>query len=356
MKRIKVLVIDDSALVRKVLSEILAADEMIDVVGTANDPVAAIKLIKEKKPDVLTLDLQMPKMDGLTFLKRLMVIHPLPVIVISSLTRQGSSETIKALELGALDFVAKPRVGINRGLEELAAEIRKKVKNGASIDRQKLTRQFKKDKLRDQAEVVSSSVDNNDRINSTIELIAIGASTGGTVAVRNILQKLPSNLPGIIVVLHMPKSFTASYAKNLDKSCSLRVKEVVDGEQLKSGTVYIAPGDQHLVLEGGINDYYLKLNDDPPVNYHRPAVDKTFASVADLVAPNCIGIILTGMGSDGAKGLKRMYDRGSFTIAQDEASSIVFGMPKQAIALGGVEQVLPLDQIASRIVELSVSD
>ena len=349
IKKIKVLVIDDSALVREVLTNLLKEDQQIEVVGTAKNPIAAIEKIKQEKPDVLTLDLQMPRMDGLTFLRRLMSSYPLPVIVISSLTRQGSKETIKALELGALDFVAKPKVGINRGLKELGAEIIKKIKNAAGVSVKKINKQLRESKSDSSQEKVAKP--SKQKVDSTIELIAIGASTGGTVAVRNILTKLPDGLPGIVIVLHMPANFTKSYAENLNDKCDFKVKEAEDGEKIESGHAYIAQGGKHLLVEKGVTDYFLKLNNDPPLGHHRPAVDKTFASITDIIAPNCIGVILTGMGSDGAKSLKAMNKRGSFTIAQDEETSVVFGMPKQAINLGAVDSVLPINKIPKSIIK-----
>ncbi|MCK8823892.1 protein-glutamate methylesterase/protein-glutamine glutaminase [Fuchsiella alkaliacetigena] len=349
---IKVLVIDDSALVREVLSNILLADDRIKVIGTARNPLEAIKKIKKERPDVLTLDLQMPKMDGLTFLRRLMSTNPLPVIVISSLTREGSQETIKALELGAIDFVAKPTLGINQGLKQLSEEIITKIKNAATINLSKVTKQVKHSKLnKATGENKESKQKNKVLTQSTIEMIAIGASTGGTVALRNILQSLPADMPAIVGVLHMPKEFTNSYAQSLNSSCNLQVKEAEDGEQVLPGCVYIAPGGQHLIVEKSVTDYYLKLEQGPPVNHHRPAIDKTFTSIADIVAPNCVGVILTGMGSDGAAGLEMMHNRGAFTIAQDEKSSIVFGMPRKAIELEAASEILPLNNIAETLIK-----
>ncbi|EOC99259.1 protein-glutamate methylesterase/protein-glutamine glutaminase [Caldisalinibacter kiritimatiensis] len=346
-RKIKVLIIDDSALVREVLSKLLQDDEVIDVVATARDPIDSIEKIKKYKPDVLTLDLQMPKMDGLTFLKRVMALHPFPIIVISSLTKKGSIETIKALELGAIDFVAKPTIGINKGLKDLKEEIIRKVKYGASVDTNKLNRLYRQSKVN----INTSEIQKNVAKKSTIELIAIGASTGGTNAVRYIVKKFPKNLPPVIVVLHMPPRFTTTYAEDLNKTCVVTVKEAQDGEEILDGTVYIAPGDRHLTIQKGISGYYIKIDQGPKINHVRPSIDKTFFSIADIVSPNCIGVILTGMGNDGAKGLKKMHNRGSLTIAQDEESSIVFGMPKQAIDIGAVDKVYPLDEIAFRILE-----
>ncbi|MFW6409780.1 MAG: protein-glutamate methylesterase/protein-glutamine glutaminase [Halanaerobiales bacterium] len=348
--KIKVLIIDDSALVREVLTGLLGEDKDLDVVGTARDPMEAIDKIKKYKPDVLSLDLQMPKMDGLTFLKKLMSNHPLPVIVVSSLTREGSKETLKAIELGAVDFVAKPKVGINSGLEEMKAEIIQKLKNAANISRQEIKRQNRKNHLRQNSKD-STKAPQNMSIDTTIEVIAIGASTGGTVAVRNILEKLPADMPGIIVVLHMPAAFTTSYAESLNNSCAMNVKEAENGEEFKKGTVYIAPGDKHLTLEQGVSGYFFKLDQGPKIHHVRPAVDKTFVSIADIVAPNCIGIILTGMGEDGAEGLAKMHRRNALTIAQDKETSVVFGMPQKAIEKGVVDEVLSLNRIPEFLIE-----
>lgn len=344
-KHIKVLIIDDSALVREVLSKLLKDAEEIEVVATARDPLEAVKKIKKYQPDVLTLDLQMPRMDGLTFLKRIMALHPFPIIVISSLTKRGSIETIKALELGAVDFVAKPTLGIDEGFQGLKKEIVSKVKNAAEVNIEKLNKLYRRKKFA----IAEKEKHNKPVKKSTIEMIAIGASTGGTTAVREVLKKLPSNIPGIIVVLHMPPEVTESYAEDLNRTCSLRVKEARDSEEFTSGTAYIAPGGKHLTIHKGVSGYYFKTDEGPKINHVRPAIDKTFESIANIVAPNCIGIILTGMGKDGARGLKKMNQRGALTLAQDKDSSIVFGMPGQAINIGAVDEVYSLDEISYQI-------
>lgn len=292
-------------------------------------------------------------MDGLTFLEKLMSVSPLPVIVISSLAHRGSAATIKALELGAVDFVTKPAVGVGTGLKEMFPEIAAKVKNAASANLDVLRRQSRQKKMgRMLSPLKDPEKEQGEKalVKSTDKIIAIGASTGGTVAVKSILSLLPANIPGILVVLHMPPSFTASYAHSLNNSCRLKVKEAADGELVSTGCVYVAPGGKHLVLEKNLKGFHVKLDMGPAVNHHRPSVDKTFFSAARVASPNSMGVILTGMGDDGAKGLKEMHEKGSYTIAQDEKTSVVFGMPRQAIALGAVDRVLPLEEIAGAII------
>ncbi len=355
-KPVKVLIVDDSALVRELLAQIFSMERGIEVQGTAGDPLLAIKKIKEQRPDVITLDLEMPRMDGLTFLEKLMAVYPLPVVVISSLALQGSEATLRALELGAVDYVSKPALGLGQGLEELAPEIISKVKNAAMINMDVLRRQVKQSRMErrgaspDDIPHMGGNVSVKPLVHSTDKVIAIGASTGGTVAVKSILTKLPANLPGILVVLHMPAGFTSSYAHSLNSFCRLRVKEAQDGDSLVNGSVFVAPGGKHMVLAKGSGGFVVRLDNGPPVNRHRPSVDKTFQSVALNAPANSLGIILTGMGDDGARGLKAMHDGGALTIAQNEQSSIVFGMPKQAITLGAVDKVMPLDDIGGAIV------
>ncbi len=353
--KIKVLIIDDSALVREVLTRTLAKDRQIEVVGAVIDPIYAIKKIKELRPDVITLDLEMPRMDGLTFLEKLMSVHPMPVVVISSLAQKGSAATIKALELGAIDFVPKPAMGVGKTLDDMSYDIIAKVKNAVQVNMDELRKQAKRTRMtrkpgQEEQEPVKEEKAAEVKVSSTDKIIVIGASTGGTVAVKNILQKLPANIPGVMVVLHMPAGFTASYAQGLNNSCRMKVKEAQNGEMISTGCAYIAPGGQHMLLSRSTMGYSIKLDNGPPVNRHRPSVDRTFSSVAEKARSNVMGIILTGMGDDGARGMKELHDRGFFTVAQDEKSSIVFGMPRQAIALGGVKQVLPLDDIAGSVI------
>ncbi|MGF7186311.1 two-component system chemotaxis response regulator CheB [Desulfitispora alkaliphila] len=358
-KAIKVLIVDDSALVREVLGRILSQDHEIEVVGTAIDPLFAIKQIKEQRPDVITLDLEMPRMDGLTFLEKLMSTYPIPVVVISSLAQKGSSNTIKALELGAVDFVSKPKSGIGSGLDNMSTEIVDKVKGAANVNMNSLRTMVKKSRVENFTRSAKSSEQRSQDTKPLTKLdnrvIAIGASTGGTVAVKNIITNLPSNIPGVVVVLHMPATFTASYAEGLNSTTKLLVKEAEDGDRVKNGCVYIAPGGKHLLLRKNNSGYFLSINDDSPVNRHKPSVDKTFHSVAQVAGSNSVGVILTGMGDDGAKGLKMMRNSGAYTIAQDEKSSIIFGMPKKAIALNAAAEVHSLDNISSSIVKYMAS-
>lgn len=358
---IKVLIIDDSALVREVLTKILSQDKAIQVVGTAGDPLQAIKKIKELKPHVLTLDLEMPKMDGLTFLEKLMPVYPMPVLIISSFAHTGGRTTLKALELGAVDFITKPAIGVGSGLENISDEILLKIKGVISANMTEISKLTRRHRIGRKILVEDNYHGGNQRYqyhnkfsigNGTEQVIAIGASTGGTVAVKNILHKLPVNMPSIVVVLHMPAGFTTQYAESLNNYCALKVKEAVDGDLLLNGYVYLAPGGKHLLVEKGSSGYFLKIDDSAPVNRHKPSVDVTFLSVAKNVASNSLGVILTGMGNDGAQGLKAMHDQGAITIAQDKKTSIVYGMPKQAVALEAVDMILPLNHISEFLVHV----
>jgi two-component system chemotaxis response regulator CheB len=349
-KKIKVLIIDDSALVRELLTKMLSKDEEIAVVGSTVDPIFAIKKMKEFKPDVITLDLEMPRMDGLTFLRKLMAVIPTPVIIISSRAEKGSDAVLKALELGAVDVVLKPAAALQSALVDLEEEILLKVKSAAKVNMCELRKQARK-RVTSVNHSQPKMLQVLQGISSTDKIIAIGASTGGTVAIRAILEQLPANLPGILIVLHMPPGFTKSYAEGLNAKCRLNVKEAVHGELFRTGFAYIAPGGRHMLLEKNKQKgYYIAIDDSVPVNRHRPSVDVLFSSVAKSARHNSIGIILTGMGNDGAKGLKEMYDQGAYTIAQDEKTSIVYGMPKQAISNGAVAKVLALQEIPQAII------
>ena len=342
--RIKVLCVDDSALIRDLLTEIINSQPDMEVVAVAPDPIAARDLIKRHNPDVLTLDVEMPRMDGLDFLERLMRLRPMPVLMVSSLTQAGSEVTLRALELGALDFVAKPSLGIRSGMLEYANEIAEKIRAAARSRPHRARRRNEPPPARLKAPLISSE-----------KLIIIGASTGGTEAIRRVLEPLPANSPAILITQHMPGGFTRSFAERLDRLCQISVKEAEDGERVLPGHAYIAPGDAHLKLARSGANYVARLDPGPPVNRHRPSVDVLFRSAAEQAGRNAVGVLLTGMGKDGAAGLVEMRQAGAPTIAQDEASCVVFGMPREAIALGGASEVLPLEEIAPRLLALVAS-
>jgi two-component system chemotaxis response regulator CheB len=341
-KKIKVLIIDDSALMRQLLTAIFHEDPDLHVVGTAVNPLLAREKIKSLKPDVLTLDIEMPGMDGITFLEKLMRLHPLPVVMVSSYTEKGAGATLRALDLGAVDFVTKPQGGLRDGIRrELMDEIRAKVRAAAG------------------AHVRPAPAQPAEKIFPTLSptlacregVIAIGASAGGTQAIAEILARLPPRMPGIAIVQHMPPKFTASFAERLDNICQLQVREAKSGDRLKSGTVLIAPGGMHMALMRAAGGYAVRVYEDEPVNRHQPSVDVLFDSTAQIARDNALGIILTGMGSDGARGLRAMKNAGAYTIAQDEKSCVVFGMPEQAIRQGAACEIAPLERIAERMVE-----
>jgi len=355
--KIKVVIVDDSALVRQILTEILNSDSRIEVVGHAQDPLIARDKIKRLNPDVITLDVEMPKMDGITFLRNLMRLRPMPVVMISSLTEKGADITLEAMEVGAVDFVAKPKIDAKEGLDEYKDEIIAKVKMAAKAK----VRAF------DETPVRKISVDpklNADAILSkksrkhfktTDTLIAIGASTGGTEAIRDVLSMMPPDAPGIVISQHIPEAFSTPFAKRMDTVSAMTVYEAHDGQQILPGHVYIAPGNRHLVVERSGAQYVCRLNDGPPVNRHKPSVDVMFRSVAQNVGPNAIGAILTGMGDDGARGLLEMKEAGAPTMAQDEASSVVWGMPGEAVKMAAADEELDLLAIAPKILRLSRS-
>ena len=350
--KIKVLVIDDSALIRGVMKEIINRENDMECVGAAPDPLVAREMIKSLDPDVLTLDVEMPKMDGLDFLERLMRLRPMPVLMISSLTERDSDITFRALELGAADFFSKPKLDIARGMEEYAIEITDKIRAVAQARvRKTVIAPLAQEKFSADA-ILPSAVR---RFSSTEKLIVIGASTGGTEAIKEVLTKLPADAPGVLVAQHMPENFTKSFAGRLNNLCKISVKEAEHNERILPGYAYIAPGHSHLLLKRSGARYIVELNQGPLVNRHRPSVDVLFRSAANVAGANALGIILTGMGKDGVQGLLEMKQAGSYTIAQDEASCVVFGMPKEAIAAGGVREVLPLQNIARRTMEYLAS-
>nr|BAL54287.1 chemotaxis response regulator protein-glutamate methylesterase [uncultured prokaryote] len=340
---VRVLIIDDSVVIRQLLKDIFARDGGIEVVGTASDPIDGYDKIVQMKPDVLTLDVEMPRMDGITFLEKLMRSHPMPVVMVSTLTREGSEVTLKALELGAVDFIAKPTQSIFTGMAALSHEITSKVKAAARA------------RVRPkQAHVAPVELPQTSprRVTGTNRLIAIGASTGGPEAIRQVLQGLPAEVPPVVIVQHMPPVFTRSFAERLDKLCTVRVKEAEDGDVLQPGHAYIAPGDYHLQVVRNGSQYRARVVQTEPVNRHRPSVDALFDSVVQASGASTVAVLLTGMGADGARGLKKLREAGAHTIAQDEETCVVFGMPREAIQMGGAEFVLPLPQIAHKVVEL----
>ncbi len=339
-RKIRVLIVDDSALVRSLLAEILAREPDMEVVGVARDPVVARDMVRELNPHVITLDVEMPRMNGLEFLERLMRLRPTPVVMISSVTQSGADATLRALELGAVDFVAKPRLGIAEGVARTAAEIAAKVRAAA------------RSRLRaPRAEARAPAPLKNPGASTSERLICIGASTGGTEAVREVLEIFPPDCPGTLVTLHMPPEFTRRFAARLDSLCRIKVKEAEDGERVLAGHAYIAPGGRHLGLKRSAGAYAVAISDTEPVNRHRPSVDVLFASAARLAGAEAAGVLLTGMGKDGARGLLQMRETGAWTIAQDEATSVVFGMPREAIELGAACEVLPIGAIAPALLE-----
>jgi two-component system, chemotaxis family, protein-glutamate methylesterase/glutaminase len=338
-RRIRVLIVDDSALMRQLLTHILGSDREIEVAGTAPDPLLARDKIKELNPDVLTLDLEMPRMDGLTFLEKLMALRPMPVLVVSTLTQKGADAALRALELGAVDYVAKPRVDIQNGVCELGAELIAKVK-AAAVARISARRR---------AETSAKPIVFDHKLSTEGRIVAIGASTGGVEALQQLLTGLPANIPATLITQHMPPGFTASFAKRLDGRCAMSVSEAIDGARALPGHVYIAPGNVHLELVRSGAHYFCRLQDGPRVSGHKPSVDVLFNSFAAVAGKNAVGVILTGMGSDGAAGLLRMRQAGARTLGQDESSCLIYGMPKAAKLLGAVETEFPLSRIPKEI-------
>ena len=339
-RKIRVLVIDDSALMRQMLSAILNEDPRIDVVGTAQNPNFAKQKIKNLQPDVLTLDVEMPEMDGITFLEQLMQQDPMPVVMVSAHTKKSANATLRALELGAIDFVTKPDKDIRDNLEGLAHEIRSKVKTAAQAHVH----------LPSTHKPIATSLAQGFPDAELQKLVvAIGASAGGTEAIKEILQSLSPPIPGIVIVQHMPEKFTSLFAQRLDGQCQIQVKEAQHGDIVVPNTAFIAPGNQHMVLRAHGGRHLISVFNDEPVNRHRPSVDVLFRSIAKSVGPRAMGIILTGMGKDGAQGLLAMHQAGAYTVAQDKKSCVVFGMPDQAIRLGAVSRVSPLDRMVPHI-------
>ena len=342
---VRVLIIDDSAVVRQTLTEILSSDPGIRVIGTAADPLIAAERLKDEVPDVITLDVEMPRMDGLTFLKKLMAQHPLPVVMCSSLTESGSETALKALEYGAVDIIQKPRVGTKAFLEESRVNICDTVKAAASarIAKRQPSCSLVAPKLT--ADAVIEKATSKAMIQTTDKVIVVGASTGGTEALRIFLEAMPHDAPGIVIVQHMPEKFTEAFAMRIDSLCRISVKEAEDDDSVIRGRALIAPGNRHMLLKRSGARYYVEIKDGPLVCRHRPSVDVLFRSAARYGGKNVVGVIMTGMGDDGAKGMLEMKEAGAYNIAQDEESCVVFGMPKKAIELGAVDKVTPLNKI-----------
>ena len=343
MNKIKVLIVDDSALIRSVMSEIIKSQPDMEVVGVAPDPLVARELIKQTNPDVLTLDVEMPKMDGLDFLERLMRLRPMPVVMVSSLTERGSEITLRALELGAVDFVTKPKISIQSGMREYADMISDKIRaaSKARIRARTLPQAS--------AEGGAQLPQLRNPLMSSEKLIIVGASTGGTEAIREFLMQMPSDCPGILITQHMPEGFTRSFAKRLDSLCKISVQEAQGNERVLPGHAYIAPGHSHLLLARSGANYMTKLDQGEPVNRHRPSVDVLFRSAALHAGKNAVGVILTGMGKDGAAGMLEMKAAGAYNFAQDEASCVVFGMPREAIAVGATHEVGALQALPGMV-------
>ena len=353
--KIRVIVVDDSALVRSLLSEIINRQSDMECIGTANDPLIAREMIREKNPDVITLDVEMPRMDGIDFLGRLMRLRPMPVVMISTLTERGAEVTMRALELGAVDFVAKPRVGLSSGLNELAAQIVDKIRVAAVAHVRRAPARSAAAIVHPDAGAATAPAPAPaasallGRV-STEKVICIGASTGGTEAIREVLIHMPADSPAIVITQHMPPGFTTSFAARLNSLCQITVKEAVNGERILPGHAYIAPGGRQFYLARSGANYVAVVDDSPPVNRHKPSVEVLFKSAAAVVGRNAYGIMLTGMGNDGAAAMREMKDAGSYNYVQDEASCIVFGMPREAIAHGAADEVLPLTQIAAALI------
>ena len=356
-RRIRVLIVDDSALVRGLLTDMLQNDPEIEVVGTASDAHVARERIKSLNPDVLTLDVEMPKMDGLTFLRNLMRLRPMPVVMVSSLTERGADVTLDALAIGAVDYLSKPKTDVAATLGDYAEELIGKVKTAAvasvrALDPQRAATLTARPAYSADAVLPRAT---GRPIRTTDRIIAIGASTGGTEAIKDVLIGLPPDMPGIVIAQHIPKAFSTPFARRMNDSCSLSVCEADDGQQILAGHVYIAPGDRHLMVVRDGAHYVCSLDDGQPVNRHKPSVDVLFRSVAGSAGPSAVGVLLTGMGKDGARGLLEMREAGSITAAQDEATSVVWGMPGEAVHIGAAQHVLPLHEVSRHLVEFAAA-
>jgi two-component system chemotaxis response regulator CheB len=350
--RIKVMVIDDSAVVRQVMTGILESDRTLEIIGVAADPIFAAERMKAQWPDVILLDVEMPRMDGITFLKKLMQERPTPVVICSTLTEAGAATTVEALSAGAVSVIAKPKVGLKHFLTESAQELTSAIRNAARVNVKRLAARTNVAPAvaKNSADVMlKAPVRGNAMSQTTQHVVAIGTSTGGTQALQQVLAALPSVTPGIVIVQHMPPQFTAAFAARLDSLCEINVREAKDNDRVVPGTALFAPGGKHMMLKRSGAQYYVEVKEGPPVNRHCPSVDVLFRSVAKCAGRNALGVIMTGMGDDGARGLKEMRDAGAHTVAQDEATCVVFGMPKEAIRLEAAIRVVPLEAIPNLI-------
>jgi len=354
--KIKVMIVDDSALVRQVVTQAISKDPSIEVIGTAQDPVYALAKMQANWPDVLVLDIEMPRMDGLTFLKKIMAEHPTPVIICSSLAERGAQVTMEALAVGAVNIITKPKIDLKAFLEDSANDILSAVKAAARTNIGALRRLTStptpipsRGKISADAMLPSSHFGAK-MYGTTDKLVAIGTSTGGTQALEAVLTRLPAVCTGIVIVQHMPEKFTAMFAARLNSLCQLEIREGKDGDRVRPGLALIAPGGRHMMVKRSGAQYYVEVKDGPLVNRHKPSVDVLFRSVAQVAGKNALGIIMTGMGDDGARGLKEMSESGATTIAEDESTCVVFGMPKEAIKLGGADKIVPLDKIPQEII------
>ncbi|MBZ4201702.1 MAG: chemotaxis response regulator protein-glutamate methylesterase [Methylovulum sp.] len=348
MNKIRVLIIDDSALVRKILTEVLTSSPDIEVIGTAADPLIAREMIKQLNPDVLTLDIEMPHMDGITFLRNLMRLRPTPVIMISTLTEKGAEVTLEALSLGAVDFIFKPKVNVVKTLNDYADEIIAKIRVAAKANVRNINYRPVKSKADDivPKTALSPKSSNTDNANT---IIALGASTGGTEAIKVVAKGLTAETPPLFITQHLPAAFSVSFVQHVDMVTEMKASIPTHGEIAKKGHIYLAPGDRHMLVIRENGQYVIHLNDSDPVNRHKPAVDVLFQSIAECAGKNAIAVLLTGMGADGAIGMKQMHDMGAKTLIQDEQSSVVWGMPGAAYKLGCTDYVLPIDDIANQI-------
>lgn len=353
-RKITVLIVDDSAIVRQTLSDILSSDPMIEVMGTASDPYVAAQKMERQLPDVITLDLEMPKMDGLTFLKKIMEQQPLPVVICSSLTNTGSETSLKAFEYGAVEIITKPKLGTKQFFEESKIYICDVVKAASMVNvKKRIVMPSVQPKL--SADAIIAKANSNAMIETTEKVVVVGASTGGTEALKVFLEMFPVDSPGIVIVQHMPEHFTTAFARRLDSYCKIDVKEAENGDTVMRGRALIAPGNHHLLLKRNGAKYYVEVKDGPLVSRHRPSVDVLFRSAARYAGRNAIGVIMTGMGDDGAKGMKEMKDVGAYNIAQDEKTCVVYGMPNEAVKHGGVDKSLPLFEIPAHVLNKCLS-